>query len=60
MDMYDYAEKFDADYYDQETGYLYLVQEYNRLVSLGIKSARIRVIDWLTGELIGYATKAES
>ena len=31
-DIYEYAKEYDADYYDIKNGYIYHVQEYNRIV----------------------------
>lgn len=55
-DIYEYAKEFDADYYDMKRGYLYHVQEYNRLVGLGVTDAKIKVTD-IFGNLIGYAKR---
>lgn len=36
MDIFEQAEKFDADYYDPHTGYIYCIQQYNRCKKLGL------------------------
>ena len=55
MDIYKYASKFDADYYDPHTGYIYHVQEYNRAIRFGLPTIGIRVSE--NGVTIGYARK---
>lgn len=55
-DIYEYAKEFDADYYDMSTGCTYHVQEYNRLVGLGIANAEIKVTD-ISGCTVGYAKR---
>ena len=45
-----------SDYYDIKNGYIYHVQEYNRLVGLGIKNAEIRITDEF-GNHVGYAKR---
>ena len=55
-DIYEYAKEYDADYYDIKNGYIYHVQEYNRLVGLGIKNAEIRITDEF-GNHVGYAKR---
>ena len=54
--IYEYAKEYDADYYDIKNGYIYHVQEYNRLVGLGIKNAEIRITDEF-GNHVGYAKR---
>ena len=58
MDIYEWAEEHNylADYYDQSTGYIYCIQEYATVKDTN-PNARIRVIDELTGETIGFARK---
>ena len=55
FDIYEYAEKFDVDYYDMHTGRTYLVQEYNRAKRFGLPTVGIRVVE--DGVVIGYACK---
>ena len=55
FDIYEWAKKNNADYYDPHTGYIYLVQEYNRAVKLGMPTSGIRVVDG--GRVIGVAKK---
>lgn len=57
FDIYKYTEEFDADYYDMHTGYIYLVQEYNRARKFGLPVHGIRIID--NGQVIGYARKLD-
>ena len=58
MDIYEYAEKFNADYYDPCTGYTYLVQEYNQIKRFGLPNlyGGIRIMD-SSGNIIGIARK---
>ena len=53
MDIFEQARKMNADYYDYITGYVYKIQEYNRLKSFGLDLKRIRVID-MDGSEIGF------
>jgi hypothetical protein len=53
MDIFEYAKQFDADYYDQHTGYIYHVQEYNRAKRFGLPDFGIRVTDD-EGNHVGY------
>ena len=55
MDIFKYAEEFDADYYDPEKCQIYKVQNYNRIKKLGIPNnvPGIEVTD-LDGNTIGY------
>lgn len=57
MDIYTYAEKMDADYYDFHTGYTYLVRQYNRARMFGLPTPGIAVA--YNGEIIGYARKLD-
>lgn len=57
MDIYKYAEEHDADYMDMSTGYIYKVQEHNKLKKLFDIDADIKVVDSMTGRLIGYARR---
>ena len=56
MDIYEQAEKFNADYYDPYTGNRYAIQEYNRARKLGLPTEGIKVYDW-QGNLLGIAQK---
>lgn len=56
MDIYEQAKKFDADYYDQQTGYIYQIQAYNRALKFGLLTPGIGVTDF-NGNFIGYARK---
>lgn len=57
FDIYEWAKEYNADYYDNNTGYIYHVQEYNRLVKLGLPTIGIKVSE--NGVLIGYAHRME-
>lgn len=59
FDIYEYAKEYDADYLDNHTGYIYLVQEYNRAIKLGLPAIGIRVLDSTTNTIIGIAKKEE-
>ena len=60
MDIYQQAnEQPNADYYDWHTGYIYCIQEYTEAIKTN-PNAKIRVIDSLSGETIGYASKKMS
>lgn len=56
MDIYQQADAMDADYYDMETGNIFLIQEYNRARRFGLPTPGIRVIS-PDGEFIGYARR---
>ena len=58
MDIYKQAEEMDADYYDPTTGYIYLIQEYNRAKKLGLPTPGIKVKD-SNGNIIGVARPKE-
>ena len=58
MNIYDQAEKVDADYYEASTGYIYEIAAYNRAVRFGLPNDGIGVRDSSNGELIGYAKRA--
>jgi hypothetical protein len=45
MDIFEQAKKFDADYYDPHTGYIYLIQHYNQLKRAELPVPGINVID---------------
>lgn len=55
FDIYKWAKKYNADYYDMHTGYTYHVQEYNLAVSRGVVPEGIKVS--YDGEFIGIARK---
>lgn len=55
MDIYEQAEKMDADYYDFHTGYIYGIQEYNRAKKFGLPTPGIKVYD--NGVCIGIARR---
>lgn len=57
MDIYKYAEQFNADYLEIETNRIYRVQEYNQAIKNGLPTDGIKVIDATTKELIGIARK---
>ena len=57
MDIYKWAEEHDADYMDPTTGYIYKVQEHNRMKKFFGIDSDIKVVDSMTGQLIGYARK---
>lgn len=56
MDIYKQAENMDADYMDPNTGYIYRIQNYNRMKKLFGIDGKIEVVD-STGRTIGYARK---
>lgn len=56
MDIFKYAEEFDADYYDPEKCVIYRVQKYNRIRRLGLPVKGIEIVD-LDGRHIGYIPK---
>lgn len=55
MDIFKYAEEFDADYYDPTQCVIYKVQNYNRSKKLGLPNnvPGIEVVN-LEGNSIGY------
>ena len=59
MDIYEYAKEYNADYYDQHTGYIYHVQNYNNQIKMGLPTPGIEVFD-TDGNFIGYARKKEN
>ncbi len=59
FDIYEYAKTYDADYLDNHTGFIYLVQEYNRAIKFGLPTSGIRVLDSSTNTIIGIAKKEE-
>ena len=59
MDIYERAEKLDADYLDMNTGLIYKIQEYNKIKRLFGIDGQIKVVDSTTGELVGYAKKKD-
>lgn len=52
MDIFEYAREYNADYYEASTGYIYMVQAYNRALRLGLPTAGIEVHDGF-GLLVG-------
>lgn len=58
MDIFEQAKKFDADYYDQHTGYIYKIQEYNHRKRMGIPAIGIEVYDF-EGNCIGTILEEE-
>lgn len=57
MDIYEQAKKDNADYYDPFSGYIYKIQEYNRIKENGLPPyPGIRIFD-VYGNFIGYAMK---
>lgn len=59
FDIYKYAEKYNADYYDPCTGYIYLVQEYNRALKFGLPTPASGIRVMYNGEVIGVARKLD-
>ena len=59
MDIYKQAEEIDADYMDPNTGYIYKIQEYNRMKKYFGIDGKIRVTN-LEGKTIGYAYKSDN
>ena len=57
MDIYEYAEKFNADYMTPDGKYIYKIQDYNQRKRLGLPNPKIEVLDNDTGKSIGYAEK---
>lgn len=57
MDIYEYARNinYNADYYEQSTGYIYHIQEYGRALMFEFPTPGIRVSE--NGVTIGYARK---
>ena len=58
MDIFEYAKKTDADYYDFHTGYIYHVQSYNRAKRFGLPTEGIIVSD-ISGTVIGIVREEE-
>jgi hypothetical protein len=58
MDIYKQAKETNADYYDFNTGYTYLIQRYNREIEQGIPTPGILVKD-SDGIIIGVAKRKE-
>ena len=56
MDIFKYAKEFNADYYEQATGYIYKVQAYNRALKLELPTEGIEVYDTF-GNFIGIVRK---
>lgn len=52
MDIFKYAEEFNADYYDPVNGVIYKVQDYNNKKKLGIPTEGIEVTN-LEGVTLG-------
>lgn len=57
MDIFEQAKKFDADYLDMHTGYIYKIQAYNRAKRLGLPTPGIEVYD-SDGNFIGIVREA--
>lgn len=58
MDIFEWAENMpNADYYDISTGYVYCIAEYTKQKEMGIDPKRIRIVDSMTSETIGFAEK---
>ena len=57
--IYAYAESIDysADYYEMSSGRIFKIQDYGRAIKLGLPTNGIEVVDSLTGQFIGFATK---
>lgn len=57
MDIFEYAESINwsADYLDNHTGYIYKITEGSTIYN----KEKIPVVDSMTGEFIGLATKNE-
>ena len=56
MDIFAYAEEFNADYYDN--GRIFKVQDYNKQKrETGVAPDSIEVVDAISGETIGYAQR---
>lgn len=53
MDIFKYAEEFDADYYDPNKGVIYKVQNYNNNKKLRIPNNGIEITN-LEGKSLGY------
>ena len=56
VDIFKYAKEFNADYYEQATGYIYKVQAYNRALKLELPTEGIEVYDTF-GNFIGIVRK---
>ena len=56
-DIYEYADEYNADYYDMNTGKTFHVQDYNRLRRMGLPTPGIAVT--IDGILLGYAQRME-
>ena len=62
MDIFELAEVYgEADYLDINTGYIYLIEEYNRAKRFGLPNVYggIRVADSVTGEIVGVVKEGE-
>lgn len=59
MDIFEYAKKFDADYYDPNTGYVFRVQNYNQAKRFGLPNLGIEVVD-LDGRPIGWVREEDN
>jgi hypothetical protein len=57
MDIFEQANQMDADYLDQNTGYIYQIQDYNKAKKLGLPTEGIHVYD-TTGKYIGCVKEA--
>lgn len=58
MDIYEWAQNNDADYYDSSTQRIYKVMDYNFANRNGLPSPGIAVYDYL-GKFLGYAEKKD-
>ena len=56
MNIFDYAKDFDADYYEQRTGYIYKVQAYNKALKFGLPVEGIEIYD-MDGNYVGLVRK---
>ena len=59
FDIYKYAETYDADYYDPSTGYIYLVQEYNRALRFGLPTPAPGIRVMCDGVIFGVARRLD-
>lgn len=58
MDIYAWAEEIDADYYDDDTGYVYRIKAYNHAIRNGLPTHGIEVYG-PHDEFIGIAARRE-
>ena len=62
MDIFELAKTYgEADYFDMNTGNIYLIAEYNRAKRFGLPNVfgGIRVADSVTGKIIGVVREGE-